>query len=320
MTATLVAVALLVTATLYVTFGGADFGAGFWNLLAARDPGARRLIAASVTPVWESNHVWLVFGLVLFFTGFPAASASVWTVAAPALWLALLGIVLRGAAFAFLATTRTPGLRRLLNGTFAASSIVTPFCMGWAIGLVVSGHGWYFAPACGVLFVAAGAYLAAAYLVREARETPELERYFAVRAQWAGVVTGLSSIVCLVVLHTANARLADRLLGRALPLTALAAACGLAVVVRLFLHRTRGVRILAWTGIAAVVGAWGTAQYPVVVPRGGFTLAGSAAPEASLRALLVVAVLVVVLVVPSFLLLFSLQNRGALSGDDPPPG
>src|SRR5882757_8277500 len=104
MTAALVGCVLLAVITLYATFGGADFGAGLWNLLAGGDVAGerpRKLIEDSITPVWESNHVWLIFALVLFWTGYPKAFAAVMSAEAVPLWLAALGIVLRGAAFAF---------------------------------------------------------------------------------------------------------------------------------------------------------------------------------------------------------------------------
>ena len=307
MALTLVYGTLLVTATLYVTFAGADFGAGFWNLICVRDPASRRLIEASVTPVWESNHVWLIFGLVLFFTGFPSASALVWTTEAPALWIALLGIVLRGAAFAFIAVV---GEGKFLAGIFAVSSILTPFCMGWVIGRVIG------APpeAFGVLFVAAGAYLAATYLVREAEIRGEevLAARFAGRAMVAAAVTGALSVLCLIVLSLSDSRLATRLLGPALPLTILAALCGVAVLVRLSLGRTRGTRPIAWLGVASVVWAWGIAQYPLLVPSANITASSAAAPESTLIGLLVVAAIAAVLVAPSFFLLFSLQSRRRL--------
>lgn len=312
MALTLVYGALLVTATLYVTFGGADFGAGFWNLLSARDPASRRLIDASVTPVWESNHVWLVFGLVLFFTAFPSASAHVWTTEAPALWVALLGIVLRGATFAFNAVV---GDSAFLSGIFALSSILTPFCMGWVIGGVIGASPVAF----GLLFVAAGAYLAATYLVREAEIRGErlLVVRFARRAAVAASVTGVLSVVCLILLHSSDVRLADRLLGRALPLTLLAALCGAAVLTRLAFGRTRGARPLAWLGVAAVVWAWGVAQYPMLIPSAGISAAEAAAPDSTLIGLLVVGAVAAVLVTPSFILLFSLQSRRRLI-DSPP--
>ena len=83
MAATIGAV-LLVGITLYAVLGGADFGGGLWDLLAggtSRGWAPRRLIDESITPVWEANHVWLIFDLVIFWTAFPHAFASVMTAA-----------------------------------------------------------------------------------------------------------------------------------------------------------------------------------------------------------------------------------------------
>ena len=95
---------LLASVTLYAVLGGADFGGGLWDLLAGGDRrgrAPRALIEESITPVWEANHVWLIFDLVIFWTAFPHAFAAVMTTAALPLWLAVAGIVLRGAGFAF---------------------------------------------------------------------------------------------------------------------------------------------------------------------------------------------------------------------------
>ena len=117
---------LLAGITLYAVLGGADFGGGLWDLLAGGDRRGREprraLIDESITPVWEANHVWLVFDLVIFWTAFPHAFAAVMTVLALPLWLAVAGIVLRGAGFAFrkeitqaaLAASRRRDLRLLL--------------------------------------------------------------------------------------------------------------------------------------------------------------------------------------------------------------
>src|ERR1700693_4924428 len=109
---------LLTGVTLYAVLGGADFGGGLWDLLAgttrrARAP--RTLIDESITPVWEANHVWLVFALVIFWTAFPDAFAAVMTAAALPLWLAVLGIVLRGAGFAFRQEVDRLSLQRVLG-------------------------------------------------------------------------------------------------------------------------------------------------------------------------------------------------------------
>ena len=88
----------------YVVLAGADFGAGFWELTSRRGARGDRLRAAihrSVGPVWEANHVWLIFVLVVLWTGFPTAFGAIMSTLAIPLFIAAVGIILRGSAFAF---------------------------------------------------------------------------------------------------------------------------------------------------------------------------------------------------------------------------
>src|SRR5436189_644034 len=124
---------LWVGVTLYAIFGGADFGAGVWDLLAGsgeRAEGVRGQIDRSIGPVWEANHVWLIFVLVTLWTAFPAAFAPIMSTLYIPLTLAAIGIILRGAAFAFRKASATLPLRRLFGVTFASSSVLTPFMLG----------------------------------------------------------------------------------------------------------------------------------------------------------------------------------------------
>lgn len=327
MTATLTAAVLLAVLTLYATFGGADFGAGLWDLLAGssgRGQEARELIRAAVTPVWESNHVWLVFAVVVFFTGFPSASAAVYTSDAVPLWIAVGGIVLRGAAFAFGPEAHRG--RRALGLIFALSSVITPFFMGTVAGAMAAvpggpaGPGWIgpLPAACGLLFVSACAYLAAVYLVHEARRRGDdtLRRYFVRRSWIAGLVTGALALVALALTYGADRPLWDGLNGRASPLVIVSGLCGLGLLVLQGPGRVRDARPIAWLGVAAVIWGWGIAEYPVLLPATGATLHAAAAPEATLVALLWVSLCALLLVGPSFLLLFSLQGKRLLVEDD----
>lgn len=325
---------LLAAITLYATFGGADFGAGFWNLVAGGDVRGerpRQLIEDSITPVWEANHVWLVFALVLFWTAYPEAFAAVASADAVPLWLAAFGIVLRGAAFAFGKEVRRLSVRRALGAIFALSSLLTPFFMGCVVGGIAAGAvpanatrassaSWTGATSilCGFVFVGACAYLAAVYLVHEAqrRDDTQLQRYFIHRAQLAGVATGVVSLVTLATLRIANGQMFDRLTGRALPLVILTGVCGLIVLAQLTLRRLRGVREVAWVGVAAIVWGWGVAQYPTVLPGSSLTLSNSGAPGTTLDALVVLAVFALVVVSPSFLFLFWLHGRRLLTSED----
>src|SRR5262249_47758892 len=235
---------LLTGIPLYAVLGGADFGAGLWDRLAGttRQGRARRaLIDESITPVWEANHVWLVFILVVFWTAFPDAFAAVMNTAAVPLWLAVGGIVLRGSGFAFRKEISQLSWQRAAGATFAFSSLVTPFFMGTVIGAIATGSvpadathaslsAWTSATSIliGFLFVAACGYLAAVYLVGEAtsRNESQLEMYFTRRAQVAAVVAGALSLGTLAELHSSNRALYDKLTGRALPLVILAGVCG----------------------------------------------------------------------------------------------
>ncbi len=325
---------LLASVTLYAVLGGADFGGGLWDLLAGGDRrgrAPRQLIEESITPVWEANHVWLVFDLVIFWTAFPHAFAAVMTAAALPLWLALAGIVLRGAGFAFRREVSGLAAQRALGATFAFSSLLTPFFMGTVIGAIATGQipadashaslaAWTSATSLltGFVFVGACGYLAAVYLVGEAarRGDRRLQAYFTRRAQAAGIVTGALSLGTLAELHSSDAALFNRLTGRALPLVIIAGLCGLAVLALLTAGRPRGVRVLAAAGVAAVIWGWGVAQYPVLLPGTAVTLSNAGAPHATLVAIVVLFVVAVVIVGPSFALLFSLQGRRLLHADD----
>jgi len=324
---------LLAGLTLYAALGGADFGGGLWDLLAGGDQrgrAPRQLIDDTITPVWEANHVWLIFILVIFWTAFPPAFAAVMTAAALPLWLAAFGIVLRGAGFAFRKEVETLHWQRLFGAAFAFSSLIVPFFMGTVIGAIASGR----VPAnpahtdlmvwtgttsllIGALFVAVCAYLAAVYLTQEASRHGDhrLRRYFALRAGIAGTISGALSLATLVEIHSSNPALYHGLTHRALPLVIVAAGCGLAVVVLLATGRSQGLRALSVLGVAAVVFGWGVAQYPVLLPGTGLTLTTASAPHSVLVTLVVVFVAAVLLVVPSFLLLFSLHSRQLLEGE-----
>ena len=166
----------------------------------------------------------------------------------------------------------------------------------------------------GALFVAVCAYLAAVYLTQEAsrRGDHRLRRYFAWRAAIAGTISGALSLATLLEIHSSNPALFHGLTHRALPLVIVAAGCGLAVVVLLATGRSQGLRALSVLGVAAVVFGWGIAQYPVLLPGTGLTLTTASAPHSVLVTLVVVFVAAVLLVVPSFLLLFSLHGRQLL--------
>jgi len=326
---------MLAAVTLYAVLGGADFGGGLWDLLAGGDTrgrAPRRLIDESITPVWEANHVWLIFCLVIFWTAFPHAFAAVMNTCALPLWLAMFGIVLRGAGFAFRKEVSHLGLMRAAGATFALSSLLTPFFMGTVIGAIATGAvpaggsraslaAWTSSTAllAGFLFVAACAYLAAVYLVGEAarRGERQLEAYFTLRARVAAIVAGALSLAVLADLHGSDHALYARLSGgRSLPLVIVAGVCGLAVFAWVSTGRRRGVvRAIAALGVAAVIWGWGAAQYPMLLPGTDLTLTNAGAPRSMFVALVILFIIALLLVGPSFVLLFTLQSRRTLYAD-----
>src|SRR6185369_2126082 len=218
-----VAVVLLVALAAYAVFGGADFGAGFWDLTAGSpDRGARprELIERSIGPVWEANHVWLIFIFVILWTSFPEAYASITLTLFVPLTIAALGIVLRGASFAFRKAVVTLRFRRAFGGGFALSSVLVPYCMGAVAGGIASGRvpaggkagdpvdSWVnpTSVVAGVLAVALSGYLAAVYLVWDARRIDDGKvDYFRRRALGAAVVAAVTVVVGLFVVR-ADAR------------------------------------------------------------------------------------------------------------------
>jgi cytochrome d ubiquinol oxidase subunit II len=327
-----VAAILFMVLSAYALFGGADFGGGIWDLLAGgaiRGAAPRELIDESITPVWEANHVWLVFILVLLWTAFPPAFAAIMTALFVPLSLSLLGIVLRGVGFAFRHTAERLRMQRLTGALFAASSLITPFFMGTVVGAVATGQvpvhpagsvmaAWTSATAIltGFLFVAACAYVSAVFLVTESRQRghKDLMRYFSLRATGAGAVTGALAGGTFAELSVSAPHVFAGLTGIALPLVAVSIAAGMAVLGMLWLrwYHVLALRVTAAIAVATVVWGWGLAQYPYLFPT-SLSLAAGSAPTGSLVGEFVVAGLALLLVAPGFALLYVLQQRRMLT-------
>jgi cytochrome d ubiquinol oxidase subunit II len=327
---TAVAVVLLVAVIFYAVLGGADFGAGFWDLTAGgteRGRRPRQAIERSIGPVWEANHVWLIFIFVVLWTAFSEAYASITLTLFVPLTIAALGIVLRGASFAFRKVVPTTAQRRVLGGGFALSSVLVPYCMGAIAGAIASGRvpaggqagdpvdSWINPTAVlgGVLAVAAVAYLAAVYLIWDVRRAgdTELVGYFRRRAMAAAVAAGVIAAAGVLVLRADARYVFDGLTSRALPLVLLSLACGAGALVLLVRDAARGARLLAMAAVASIVCSWGVAQWPYLLPT-SLTVTAAAAPSGTLGALLVAVALAAVLVLPGFALLYVLDQKGLL--------
>jgi cytochrome d ubiquinol oxidase subunit II len=331
-----VAVMLIVGATMYAVLGGADFGAGFWSLLAGGGDRGRRpraLIDWAIGPVWEANHVWLIFLLVVLWTGFSSAFEAIFSTLFIPLSLAALGIVLRGAGFAFQHTARRARGRAMATTVFGAASLLTPFFMGTVVGAIAGGRvpvgnaagdavtSWLnpLSLLTGALFVATGAYLASVFLVSDARraQTPDLERYFKRRALVSALVTGALAAVNLIPLHSHARSVFDGLKGDGLPLVILSVVCGSAVIFLLHRGARRGARVLAAGAVAAVIWGWAVAQHPYLLPP-TLTISDAAAPSGTLTTLLIVFGVAILVVIPSIGLLFTLVQRNLVEEESQP--
>ena len=316
--------------TAYAVFGGADFGAGFWDLVAggarAGRAAARELIDHAIGPVWEANHVWLIFSFVVLWTGFSEAYASITLTLFVPLTLAAFGIVLRGSGFAFRKTVFRTRDRRNFGAAFAISSVLVPYCFGAVAGAIASGRvpaggqagdpwsSWVNPTSVlgGVLAVVVVAYLAAVYLVVDARRVadPTMVAYFRRRATVTAVVAG-------AVVARRRVRAARR---RPLPVrrpdVAGPAARPGQRRVRHGVARpraprpgSRGAGSLAIGAVAGIVLGWGVAQWPYILPE-SLEVADAAAPSGTLAALAVATVAALCIVLPGFILLYVLDQRG----------
>ena len=329
-----VAAAILwVGATLYAVFGGADFGAGFWSLVSGngeRGDRARRLIDTAIGPVWEANHVWLIFILVILWTAFSIAFEAVMSTLFIPLCLAALGIVLRGSGFAFHEVAERSAGRSFPDYLFAASSVITPFFMGTVVGAIASGRvppgnaagdpwsSWLnpVSILVGVLFVATGAYLAAVFLISDARRAgdDDLVRYFSRRALGAALAAGAIAVVGIFVLRADARYIYDGLTSDGIPLVILSAVCGLGALLLIRRGATRGARELAVGAVVAIIWGWGVAQFPYLLPE-RLTIAQGAGTDATMTMVIIVFGAAVVLVIPSLALLYTLTQRSMLGPD-----
>src|SRR5439155_26774163 len=211
----------LIGLVLYTVLAGADFGAGAWQMLAGRGAAGERTrdhAHRSMGPVWEANHVWLIFVLTVMWTAYPTAFGSIASTLSVPLLLAGIGIIVRGAAYALRTGAESPRELRAIDRASAVSSIVTPFALGAAVGGIASrrvpvgnaaGHlfsSWLNPTSAliGGLAVATSAYLAAVYLAADAVRVGDrdLERAFRARALLAGVLAGAIALGGVAGLHS----------------------------------------------------------------------------------------------------------------------
>ena len=202
--------------------------------------------------------------------------------------------------------------RRVGPPSHLALAFYVPFTIAMAVrirnGSLVSGFAAGWTSPCAILIGAFAlsicTYLAATYLTVETEGTP-LEADFRWRALVAGVVAGALSLLALALAPAAAPPLAHALFGRGLPLVALAFVNGPIALWAVWRSRPRIARIAVVAQIVFVLWAWAIGQWPYLVPP-DLTIDGSAAPQSTLVAWLVVVVMGAIFLVPSLLLLFRL--------------
>jgi len=323
----------LVGLVLYTVLAGADFGAGFWQLLAGPGTHGRELrdhAHRSIAPVWEANHVWLILVITVLWTGYPTFFGSVFSSLAVPLFLALLGIILRGLCYALHNATDVPRELRIIDTAFAVSSVLTPFMLGTCVGAIASGRvpvgnaaaapftSWTNATSLlsGGMAVATGAFLAAVYLAADARRFPAsgIADAFRHRALAAAVATGVLALVTLGVTHHDVPALYRGLThGLGLAAVIVSAVAGLASISLVWARRYEVARLAAAIAVAGLLGGWVAAQRPDLLP--GLPVRTAVADTTTLVALVVAVAIGVVVLFPSLAFLFRLSLTGSLDPD-----
>jgi cytochrome d ubiquinol oxidase subunit II len=278
-------------------------------------------------PVWEANHVWLIFVLVVCWTAYPLAFASILSTLSIPLFVAAVGIILRGACYALRSQLDTARGRRQVESVFGLSSILTPFSLGAVVGAIATGRvpvgnaqgdpiGSWLNPTSvliGLLLVATSSYLAAVYLAADARRLRQhdLEREFRARALGAGLVAGALALAGPVVLRSDSPRIwAGLTSGGGLAMVELSTVAGVATLAWVWRRRFERARVSAALAVAAIVAGFGFAQYPEFLP--GLTIEQAAAGRPTLVAVAISAAAGAVVLAPSLILLFSLFLSGRL--------
>jgi cytochrome d ubiquinol oxidase subunit II len=333
-------VLMLVGLAAYAVLGGADFGAGFWQLFGGeseRDRAIRDHAHHAMGPVWEANHVWLIFVLVICWTAYPTAFASIVTTLSVALFVAGVGIIFRGTAYALRSATRTAREERTVERVSGVSSILTPFAFGAVIGGIASERvavgnakgdlvtSWLNPTSAivGAIAVAAAAYLAAVYLAADAVRLgrPELAAAYRRRALWTAVIAGAVALGGLAVVRDDASAIWRGLKGGAgLAAVIVSLAAGLVTLALVYRSRFEAARATAAIAVAAIIAGWALAQRPEFLP--GLTIDQAAAGRSTLITLLFSVGVGALLLIPSLVLLYSLLLRGRFDAtvSEPPNG
>jgi cytochrome d ubiquinol oxidase subunit II len=328
----IIAIFILLSLVVYALMGGADFGGGMWDLLAfgPRAKRQREVIAEAIAPIWEANHVWLILVVVLLFTGFPRGFAAMMTALNIPMTAMLLGIVLRGSTFIFRKyDVKDDSVQRRWSTVFGVASFFPPFFQGVTLGALATGRirveqgrvltgfmaGWLtpFALACGVFALGLFAFLAATYLTVDSKDEPLLQDDFRLRSLWSGLALAPIALVVFLTSKQGAPQMFHGLTRWWAPVllswTSVFAAVAL---VALWLRRFTVARLAAIGQVTLILVGWGLAQYPNLVTP-DVTVSNAAAPQFTLRLLVIALGFGAMLLLPSLAYLFYIfkgQERG----------
>lgn len=329
---TIIAGVMVASLVLYALLGGADYGGGVWDLFAfgRRAREQRELIAEAISPVWEANHVWLILVIVVLFTAFPPAFATIATALHIPITLLLIGIVLRGTAFTFRKyDVQHDAVQRRWSLVFSIASIITPILLGTILGAIASGtirvengaltsgffNSWLapFPFAVGFFALALFAFLAAVYLTVEAEqqelqpqqgnktEPRTLSEDFRLRALLAGVVVGLLALTVFILAGTGapTVRAGISRTWWALALHLFTAIFAVSAFLTLLARHYKAARICAAAQVTLILLGWAFAQYPNLIEP-DLSITAAAAPEITLELLLAALAAGALLLFPSY--------------------
>jgi len=317
----LVCLAGIISLTLYAVMGGADYGGGFWDLMATgpRKAEQRHTIEKAIGPIWEANHVWLILMVVLLFSCFPAAFYAVSIALHIPITILLFGIVFRGSAFTFRTyDSHKDQVQERWGRVFAISSTITPIMLGVIVGAISNGkiltegsfYSVYLAPwiqpfpiAVGIFALCLFAYLASVYLTADTKDT-QLQNDFRLRAYISSFAAGAMALIVFILAKEGAPTLFKdlRLLSPVYVCTALTA---FTTLFFLFKRRFQIARYCAAMQVALVLWGWAFAQYPYLV-RPNYTIANSAANETTLKLVIWALIGGAFLLVPAFYYLYKI--------------
>lgn len=325
---------LVASLLIYCSTGGADFGAGILEAVIpkARKPQHRELVKKAISPVWETNHVWLIILIVILFVGFPVIYAQISTTFHIPLTLMLMGIICRGCAFVFRHYgSADEADSPIYSWIFSGSSVLTPIFLGIVMGSLVGGNipthptNFYaafvqpwanpFSLSVGIFTATIFAYLASVYMIDEAKDAGTAQFYRSLAGITQLVMVGVGAVV-LVLGSLTSLRLIPLFFSHKISVLLFISAT---LIVAWLWRKTDSkppisLRYVAATQVSMVILAWLWVVYPVVIrfdDGTALTVANNAGPVpiSLLAGCLIVGSLIIFPSLAYLLKIFKFQNQ-----------